>query len=126
MVRDLQNLADLLYLASIYSRRNHSDIAIKLLQDFLKRNGKSVCDGSQKKILAIALFNLAELCIKEGDRLIAKKLHMKAVDIWKEIDPGNPFDILRYHEAIRQLRDESHDLVLLGAHRVRKERRETA
>lgn len=117
---DLQCLAELLYLVVYYKRRGQPDLAIQLLQDFIKIDAER--QYRPTRILSIALYNLAELCREEGDRILVAKLYRQAVDLWNEIEPHDRLNILWYQDAIQRLQEESNGLILWGARLKRKER----
>lgn len=123
---DRKYLAQLLYLVAFYKRHDQTDVAIQLLQDFIKLDHSYVRNLDHKHVLAISLYNLAKLCSDEGDRLIATKLYSQAVDLWDEIEPDRPLDMLRYQGVMRRLKEETDRLVLWGAEQEGKERLDIA
>lgn len=122
-MKDLKCLAELLYLVSFYKRHNQTDVAIPILQNFIKQFGKEACRLKDKRVLALSLYNLAELLTDEGDRLIARELYNRAVDLWNEIDPDNRSSTLWYQGACQRLQEETDRLILWGGRIAKEDRR---
>jgi hypothetical protein len=115
-------LSELFYLADYYKEHDQTDVAILLLQNFIKQANHGIHNADYKRVLALCLYNLAQLCTEEGDRLIARRLRNEAVTLWNETETRSGVNKFRYQITLQRLETVTERLVFLGSEEIRQER----